>query len=145
MPAAKRELVIAAALAKLQAISGIAGLVVERNRRDAVEDFPSLVWRDGGHSVNAEAIAYDLTTIEVDVEIRVRAAPGSDHGTLINEIYAAAKAALLADQSLAGTAHEVRETGMSQPDVDVGDSAEVYAVAVVGFEIDFWSTRNSPY
>lgn len=145
MPTSKRELALAAALAKLQAITGIAGLVVERNRRDGVEDFPSLVLRDGGHSINAEAIAYDLTTIEVEVEIRVKAAAGANYGTLINEIYAAAKEALLSDQSLAGTAHEVRETGMSQPSLDQTDSSVVHAAAVVGFEIDVWATRNSPY
>jgi hypothetical protein len=36
MPTTKRETIILAAIAKLEAITGIDGLVVERNRSDAV-------------------------------------------------------------------------------------------------------------
>lgn len=145
MPTSKRELALAAALTKLQTITGIPGLVVERNRRDSVEDFPSLVLRDGGHAINAEAMGYDLMTIEVDLEIRVAAAPAQNYGTVINEIAAAAKVALLTDQSLSGTASEVRETGMSEPTLDLTDSSVVHAAAVVGYEIDVWSATDSPY
>lgn len=145
MPTTKRELAIAAALAKLEAIVGIAGLSVERNRRDAVEDFPAIVLRDGGHQVNRETMAYDLTTLQVEVELYVRASAAQDYGTLLNELYGAAKDAMLADQTLAGTVQEVRETGMSEPDVDTTDSSTVNAAASVGFEIDVWGTRNTAF
>lgn len=146
MPTTKRETIILAALATLEGISGVSGLSVHRNRSDAVEDFPTLVLRDLGTSINREMIGFDLVTVSIDVELYVRPASSSINvGSAINELYGVVKAALLADPTLGGVAHEVREGRMTPPDFDFSDAASVQAAAVVGFELDFYATRDNPF
>lgn len=145
MPTTKRELALAGALAALQNITGIAGLVVERNRRDPVEDYPSIVLRDGGHSIERETITQERIDLRIEVELYARAGAGEDIGSKLSELYGAAKAALVADPSLGGVAFQSLENGMSDPTIDTTDAAAVVGGAVVSFVIEVWAASNSPY
>lgn len=146
MPTTYRESIVVAALAKLAAISSVADLVVERNRVEAVETFPMIVLREGGHEVSEETSSHDLATISLDVELYVRSTSAAINvGTLLNELYGAAKVALQADRSLGIGAFDVRETSMSAPTFDTSDAAHPQASAVVSFDVQFWQTKANPY
>jgi len=146
MPTTHRETILVAALAKLAAITGITGLAVARNRSEAVDAFPLVVLRDGGHQVANETMGYDFATISFDVEMYVRASSTSTNaGTLINELYGAVKTALQADRTIAGTAHDINESGMTAPDFDTSDAYSTIASAVVSFEAEAIIVRDNPY
>lgn len=146
MPTTYRETILVAALAKLSAITGIAGLTVARNRSEAIDTFPFVVLRDGGHQVANDAMGYDLATISIDVELYVRAPSTSVNcGTLLNELYGAVKSALQADRTLGGVAHDTNETGMTAPDIDTSDAYSTVASAVVSFDVEAIEPRDNPY
>ena len=146
MPTTYRETILVAALAKLAAIAGIAGLTVSRNRSEAIDAFPLVVLRDGGHQVANDAMGYDFATISIDVELYVRAPSTSTNaGTLINELYGAVKTALQADRTLGGVAHDTNETGMTAPDFDGSDAYSTTAAAVVSFDVEAIVPRDDPY
>lgn len=146
MPTTYRETILVAALAKLAAITGITGLAVARNRSEAVDAFPLIVLRDGGHQVANDAMGFDLATISFDVELYVRAtSTATNAGTLLNELYGAVKVALQADRTLAGTAHDINESGMTAPDFDTSDAYSTIASAVVSFEVEAIEPRDNPY
>ena len=145
MPTSKRELALAEVQLRLAAIAGIAGLVVERNRRDEVAAFPRIVQRDGGHAVAPDAVGYERLTITVDLELYVRVAAGVDYGEKLNELYAAAVEALCADRTLGGLALELLQIGMSTPAVDTTDTSTKTAVATATFEVEVLQSRDTPY
>lgn len=146
MPTTYREAILVAALAKLSAITGISGLTVSRNRAEAIDAFPLVVLRDGGHQVANDAMGYDLATISFDVELYVRApTTATNVGTSLNELYGAVKSALQADRTLAGTAHDTNETGMTAPDFDTSDAYSTIASAVVSFDVEAIKPRDNPY
>jgi hypothetical protein len=145
MPTTWRETALAAAFVKLQAISGISGLTMARNRVDAVEDFPMVVQRDGSQELLEGPVGADYWAIAVEVELFARPAAGTDLGTSIDVLYGAVKAALLADTTLGGAATDVRETSFTGPLPDFTDSATAQAGATVGFEIRVWAKTDDPY
>jgi hypothetical protein len=146
MPTTYRETILVAALAKLSAITGIAGLVVARNRVEAVDSFPTIALRDGGHRVDNDAMGFDLAVISFDVELYVRApSSATNPGTILNELYGAVKSALQADRTLGGVAHDTNETGMTAPDFDASDAYSTVASAVVSFDVEAIKPRDNPF
>lgn len=140
-----RETVLAAAYTRLAAISSVSGLTVARNRAENLDAFPAIVMRDGGHQVSNEVAGYDLVTIAIEVELYARTASTSTNvGSLLNELYGAAKTALQADRTFGGVIYDVVETGMTDPAFDTSDASRTSASAVVSFDLQVWTPRDNP-
>lgn len=139
-----RETVLAAAYARLAAISSVADLTTYRNRAEALDTYPAIILRDGGHAVSQEVHGYDLVTLSCSVELYVRtASTATNTGTLLNELYAAAKAALQADRTLGGAVFDTIETGFSDPAFDTSDASHTLASAVASFDLVYWVAADA--
>lgn len=145
MPTTVRETLLAAATAKLAAITGIAGLVVERNRRDPVEDFPMIVPRDGGSRLGERLTGIDRLYVTLDVECYATGATMIEAAQRLHELYGAAAAALLADTTLGVGAFDLREADGGEPILDTSDAATPVASLSARFEIEAWVKTDDPY
>jgi tetrahydromethanopterin S-methyltransferase subunit D len=145
MPTTARETLLAAATTKLAAIAGITGLAVERNRRDAVEDFPMIVARDGSSRIGERLTGIDRLVVSVDVECYASGATPAAAGQKLNELYGAAAAALLADPTLGVGGFDVREVDGGEPLIDTGDAAVPVASLSARFELEAWVRTDDPY
>lgn len=143
-----RERLLAAAYAKLAAISGVAGLSasrVERNRRDEVVAFPFIVSRDGGDRVLDRLVGMDRWSFALDVELYADGATAAAAGTKLNELHGAAAAALLADISLGVGGFDVRLVDTGDPIIDASDGADPVASMVARYELEAWLRPDDPF
>lgn len=148
MPLTIRETLLAAAAAKLAAITGIAGLApaqIERNRRDAVELMPAIVQRDGGTRVADRLVGMDRQMTALDVELYASAADGEAAAVQLDALLGAVQAALFADTTLGVGAFDVRLVDVSDPIIDVGDGAAAVASLVARFELEAWLRPDDPF
>ena len=136
-----REQVLAAFL---QALQGLAGVTVERNRnRDVTaEMMPALVMLDGGQRRRDES-GLARYAMQVDVEGYVLATSDAALGPALDDLYARTVAAGLADHTLAGLAVDVREGELDVLIVrDAGKPAAGFSLA---FEIDSFTAPRDPF
>lgn len=145
MPTSIREQLLAAATAKLAAISGITGLTVERNRRDGVEDFPMIVARDGGSLISERLTYADRMIVTIDAECYASASSGAAAGIALDVLLAAAQAALFADRTLGVGGFDVRLLDAGDPLFDVSDVAGIVASLTARFELEAWVKPDDPY
>ena len=138
-----REQILSAFLTKLSAITGIAGLTVERNRAAAVQEFPKLVMRDGGHEVTEENTGMMHYRMMVDEEGYVLSSADSNLGADINALYSATLTAALADRTLGDLAGDLTETSMDI-ELDRLEGNAPCAAFNLGFAIDFYTTPGNP-
>lgn len=145
MPTTVRETLLAAAAAKLAAITGISGLVVKRNWRDPVAAPPMIIMRDGSSRVMMRLTGADQVAIGFDAECYAQGADGQAAAQALNTLYGAVAAAVLGDHTLGGSALDVRELELGDPLLDVTDGALAIASQVVRFEIVAMIKPDDPY
>ena len=136
-----REQVLAAFFAKLQTLAGVA---VERNRNREVtpEMMPALVLLEGGQRRQDET-GLARYVAEADVEGYVLAATDAALGPTLNDLYARAVVAALADPTLGGLAVDVREGALDV--MIVRESGRPAAGFSLTFEIEFFAAPADPF
>ena len=136
-----REQVLAALLARLQTLPGV---TVERNRNREVtpEMMPALVLLDGGQR-RQEETGLARYVAEADVEGYVLAATDAALGSTLNDLYARAVAAALADPTLGGLAVDVREGALDV--MIVRENGKPAAGFSLTFEIEFFAAPADPF
>ena len=136
-----REQVLAAFFARLQ---GLAGVTVERNRNREVtpEMMPALVLLEGGQRRQDET-GLARYVAEADVEGYVLAATDAALGPTLNDLYARAVVAALADPTLGGLAVDVREGALDV--MIVRESGKPAAGFSLTFEIEFFAAPADPF
>lgn len=108
MPVPIIEQVLQAAVARLEAITAVAGLVVDRNRQDPVERDRALVLQDGDQEHDEEQTVFVQSFRTIAVEGFVTVDDKAELGTAINVLWAEAVKALTSDLSLGGLAIDVQ-------------------------------------
>ena len=140
-----REQVLAAFFAKLEAITGVYGLSVERNRDTEVTGFPTVVQADG--PVRADRLFSSTTTYtaQVDVEAYVQAdATGKTREEQLDELYGKVVQAVTADPTLGGLAVDVQEIELAtRPDRTPGHMTG--GALLASFEIMFETVEGDPF
>lgn len=124
------------------ALSAMTGVTVERNRSARVTAFPSAIVLDGGQTPGTASTQVTVYTLEVAVEGWAAAATDAALGPAISALYGQIVAAALADPTLGGVAVDVREGGMSAPEIDREEGIGPTAAFEIGFEIDFLTAEG---
>ncbi|BBK30309.1 hypothetical protein EDC65_2245 [Stella humosa] len=145
MPTPVVEQVLAAVEARLAAITGFPGLLVERNRDAEVDRFPTLLLIDGDQDrIGDETMGYRRVMLEFMVEGYVSANLQSGLGPARNALYAAVVAALMADPTLGGLAVDLHE-GRTSRALGTGDGQTPAAAFATIYELEFWTREADPY
>lgn len=136
-----RETILAAALAKLSAIAGIAGLTVEAERPAdaplAETDLPRLVLYEGPETPREILTGQRDWTLTVSVEGYVKASTALAARQAGAALRAKAQTALLADVTLATQASDVRPGAEPEPARLVLDCADPTYAFALSFDIDY--------
>lgn len=144
-----RESVVAAALAKLNAITGVAGLSIERERGGAdsltAAELPKLLLFEG---VETEVTAFSFEQsfrLQLIVMGAVRAASDVAAATALNTLRAKADQAMLADTSLGGAARIVEldpEFEAQEPTIEGGPVARAFLKA---YQVEYAIAEGDPF
>jgi hypothetical protein len=139
-----REQILVAFKGKLDAITGISGLTVERNRADPVQEFPALVMHDGGHEVTTENTGMTGYEMTVTVEGFVASASQAATGTDMNALYAKTVQAVLSDCTLGDLAVDINEQSMEVALNDLIGNAPCSAFNLI-FSVQFYTKQGDPF
>lgn len=137
------ERVLQAAQSKLDAIA-IEGLVVERNRSEAVDCFPALVLHDGNQVANEEQTVFVMRVRTIEVEGFIRVTDKANLGPELNALYAETVKALTSDVSLNGTAVDVAEVELlvvMDPQSDTLHQGQFS----LKFDVTYTTKQGDPY
>ena len=137
----------AALAAFFSAISGIAGVTVERNRDRPPEvgELPFLVQFDGGHVVARPETETDNYTLTVEVEITVTAATPAALGPALNTLWADLVKAATASPTLGDVVQEVRHRSLGDPEVLQDENEIPVMSATASFDVDFATLEDDPF
>jgi len=146
LPATIREQCQVALFLRLQTISGIASLSIERNHAQPVESFPTLVQLDvDGSDEKVE----DMSGVEwrqtvLRVEGWLEAATPSALSAAVDELRGKAQKAILGDESLGGLAVmvELPEDASSQDKLLPQTPGAAFSLVVA---IDYWIRPGDPW
>lgn len=142
MADARRERIAVAVMAALTA--GCAPIVVERNRRTAVDasEAPAIVVYDLGHQAAAVDVGSINYVMQFDAEGTVS---GSDDtlGTAVNALYVSMLAALR-DYTLGGLCIGLQETALDVRIAPEAQSSEPLATFTLSFEVTFETPDGDP-
>jgi hypothetical protein len=139
------ERVLAGLFARLQAVTGIAGLAVERNRNVEAElgDLPLLVQLDGDDELEAETAELKLHRARPRVIGVVQGASSAAAGTALNDLLAKTRAALEADKTLGGWAMATFETACNRA-IDLDDGHKPIHGFALDLDVLFATARTDP-
>jgi hypothetical protein len=141
-----RERVLAAFFARLEGITGVYGLKVERNRDTEVTTFPFLVQVDGDHEVDegfATGIDRYLMTVTVEGYGQAPQQGETVQGKL-DQLYGKVVQALAADHTLSGLAVDVEEQSLDF-DIDRVDGHQPGGAFSAAFRVEFWTKQGDPF
>lgn len=138
-----REQVLSAFKTQISSITGITGLVIERNRDAPTTTFPMLIVLDGGlESDNSESNLAKYT-MQVFVEGWVKSTT-ANIGRDTNQLYAKAVQAALNDRTLGNLAVDVTEL---ETDFNIDRSEGKPAIGFFNtiYEIIFFTRQGDPF
>lgn len=153
MPAC-RERILDAIVARLEAITGVAGLAVERDREEPIEtgEMPRLVVVELGETMQPDLTGEDGWTLTVAVSGYVRGTVGANDKARAKAAAAAAgdlrarvQAALLGEPTLGGLVRDLRPAEEAECFpllIDCADPAKAFAVP---FEADYATVEGDPF
>lgn len=139
-----REQIVQNVVAAVSAITGYAGLTVERNRPEPATKFPSLVVVEGAQTSDDSVFGITDVRLLLDVEGYVGGADAVAASTSASSLMAEVVRALLADETRNGLAVDTRETG-TEFTVDRGDGRRPLVQFTVSFEIRFFHRPGDPF
>lgn len=138
-----REQVMAAAKTVLDGITGITGLKVYRNRDAAVSARTALVLYEGNQQADHELPNQIRYTMTLNLEGIVK--PASDNlGSEINNLYAKAIQALVADYTLGGLTVDVKEIS-TDFEVLQQEGMQPAATFLSRIEVMYFTRDNDPF
>lgn len=144
-----RELVVQAALARLQAIPGIAGLTVARepSARDALvqDDLPLVLLFEAGESDVTEFSGEQAYSLGLIVMGAVTAATDAAAATALNELRGRVDQAILADVTLGGAARFAALDPEAEGQEPVIDGTLPCRAFLRGFTVEYATREGDPF
>jgi hypothetical protein len=126
----------------------IAGATVTRNATTPIEG-TALNLLDGGHEIDGEQNPFiDLVTLNFDVECFVPCASDAAIGPAVSDLAAKVRKTLVQGGGIApvgGLAQDIRNTGMSEPELIRERGRASGAGFVLAFAIVLFERRGDPY
>lgn len=147
MPVPCRERIIAAVVARLASITGIAGLTVERERRVPVTsaELPFLAVYEGPSALQSDFSGEQAVTLTVSIEGLAGGVSAPAAREAAGLLRAHAEAALFAEITLGGIVRDLRPSDEPPPpmlDDEIGEEAAAFAFAI---DVDFAIREGDPF
>lgn len=144
MPDTIRERVLDAFKTKLDGITGVTGLTVERNRDVRVQEFPMLIMIDGGQQANLDNTGFTRYDMNIEVEGHVTASTPGGLGDAVNALYGKTVEAVMADVTLGSLSLDIVEVSM-EVEIDRGEGRKPYAAFLVTFQVTYFTEQGDPF
>ena len=138
-----RERILAAFTTKLENITTVIDLNVERNRTTEVTKYPTLIVIDGNQSTDNSNTSFTTYQLQVSVEGYVQD-DADKVGSAVNTLYGETVKAILADITLGNLCFDIQEEDMVV-DLDRGEGHAPQMAFLLQFSVSYMTKQNDPY